>query len=571
MVSLNIDGKHIYMEEGTTILKAAMKAGIVIPTLCYCEKINEIGACRLCLVEIAGRDRLAAACNTVCEEGMYIRTNTPRVNAARRVNLQLILSQHNTECTSCPRNGNCRLKELCEEYAISENGYPTEFRVNRWNSDFPLIRDNSKCIKCMRCIQVCDNMQSLHVWDLIGAGSRSEVNVKPGKLPEKLDCSLCGQCITHCPVGALTERDDIGKVRRAIANPNRVTVAQIAPAVRAGWGDALGLTEKQASVKKIAAALRYMGFDYVFDTSFSADLTIMEEGSELIERLKAKGDGKTKLPMFTSCCPGWVRFVRSQYPDMVQNLSSAKSPQQMFGAVIKQYWARKMGIEPSEVFSVSVMPCTAKKAEQEIPGINAYELGRDVDAVLTTRELVRMIRSDKIDVKKLKETELDSPMGTETGSGVIFGATGGVMESALRSAYFLVTGKNPDPDAFREIRGVAEGWKEAKFMLGDVELHIAVASGLGNARKLIEAIRAGQVEYDFVEIMACPGGCSGGGGQPIFDGYEAAADRGAKLYGLDKNACVRFSHENPEIKAVYGEYYGAPLSETAHRELHHTY
>jgi len=573
MVNLTIDGKAVSVKENTTILKAAMQAGVVIPTLCYFENLNEIGACRMCVVEVEGRDRLAAACNTPVEEGMVISTNTPRVRAARRTNLQLILSQHNTECTVCVRNGNCKLQDLSKEYGLTENVYPAEFRFGKWNSEFPLIRDNSKCIKCMRCIQVCDNVQSLHVWDLVGAGSRTEVGVAPGKLPEKLDCALCGQCITHCPVGALTERDDIGKVLRAIADPEITVVAQIAPAVRTGWGDELGLSKEQATVGRIAAALKKIGFNYVFDTSFSADLTIMEEGSELIERLKNAGteEGKKKLPMFTSCCPGWVRFLRGRYPDMVHQLSSAKSPQQMFGAVIKNYWAPKTGVDPAKVFSVSIMPCTAKKSEQELEGINAYEGGRDIDAVLTVRELVKLIRSEMIYMPSLPEEKPDSPLGRETGSGVIFGATGGVMEAALRSAYYLVTGKNPDADAFKEIRGISDGWKEAKFDLGGTVLSVAVASGLGNAGKLIEAVRSGKVHYDFIEIMACPGGCAGGGGQPILDGIEQAADRGQVLYGLDGNCDIRFSHENPEVAALYDEYYGVPLSEKAHHDLHHEY
>jgi len=573
MVNLTIDGKEISVKENTTILKAAMQAGVVIPTLCYYEKLNEIGACRMCVVEMEGRDRLPAACNTPVEEGMVIHTNTPRVRAARRTNLQLILSQHRTECTTCFKNGNCKLQDLSKEYCLTENEYPTEYKFNKWNREFPLIRDNTKCIKCMRCIQVCEKMQSLNVWDLISTGSRTEVGVTQGKLPEKLDCSLCGQCITHCPVGALTERDDIGKVLRALADPEVTVVAQIAPAVRTGWGDELGLSREEATVGRIAAALKKIGFNYVFDTSFSADLTIMEEGSELIERLKKAGteEGKKKLPMFTSCCPGWVRFIRSQYPDMVGQLSSAKSPQQMFGAVIKNYWAPRAGVDPAKVFSVSVMPCTAKKAEQDIEGMNAYEGGRDIDAVLTVRELVKLLRSEMIYAPGLPEEKPDSPLGEETGSGVIFGATGGVMEAALRSAYCLVTGKNPDADAFKEIRGIADGWKEAQFDLGGTKLRIAVASGLGNARNLIEAVRAGKVSYDFIEIMACPGGCAGGGGQPILDGFEQAAERGQVLYGLDKLANIRFSHENPEVQALYKEYYGAPLSEKAHHELHHEY
>jgi len=589
MVTLTIDGKKVTVEENTTILKAALSVGIRIPTLCYFEKLNEIAACRICVVEIEGRDRLAASCNTLAEEGMVVFTCSPKVQSARRVNLQLILSQHKTECTTCSKNGHCSLQSLSEEFGLIENAYKTAARSNAWDKDFPLIRDNTKCIGCMRCIQVCDKIQGIHVWDLIGSGVRTEVNAKNRKLAETLDCSLCGQCITHCPVGALSERDDVEKVLSAIADPEKIVVAQIAPAVRSAWGDELGLSKSDATIERMSTALRKAGFNYVFDTSFAADLTIMEEGSELLERLKNAGSNKrsactadnagqtehisaqTKLPMFTSCCPGWVRFVRNRYPELVPQLSSAKSPQQMFGAVIKNYWAEKSNIDPSKIFSVSIMPCTAKKAEQDIAGINAYRNGKDVDAVLTTRELVKLIRSSMISVDGLQEEELDSPLGQETGSGVIFGTTGGVMEAALRSAYYLVNGKNPEADAFKNVRSITDGWKEEEFELAGRTLKVAVTSGLGNAGKLIEALKKGTVSYDFVEIMACPGGCSGGGGQPVIDGIEQAHDRGKLLYEIDQNAAVRFSHENPEVQTIYNEYYGTPLSEKAHEQLHYVY
>ena len=431
--------------------------------------------------------------------------------------------------------------------------------------DFPLIRDSGKCIKCMRCVQVCDKIQGLNIWDVAGTGSRTTVDVSKNRKINESDCALCGQCITHCPVGALRERDDRRRVLDALADPEKITVVQLAPAVRTSWGESFGLSREFATVKRLVAALRQIGFDYIFDTNFSADLTIMEEGSEFLERLK-KGDLE-KYPMFTSCCPGWVRFMKSQYPDMVDQLSTAKSPQQMFGAIAKSYYAQLLNVDPSRIFSLSIMPCIAKKHECDIPVINDAGAGQDVDAVLTTREVVRLIRSEHIVPAKLEEEEFDSPLGTGTGAGVIFGATGGVMEAALRSAYYLMTGRNPDPDSFKKVRGM-EGWKEAEFNLAGQTIKVAVASGLGNTRRLMKAIRKGKVKYDFVEIMACPGGCTGGGGQPIKDGEELSAVRNQVLYGLDKVNNLRFSHDNPSVIKCYQDYLGAPLSEKAHHLLH---
>ncbi len=563
MVSIVIDNKRIIVPREITILEAASMAGIEIPTLCYLKDLNEIGACRVCLVEIEGVNKLAAACNTPISEGMVIRTNSPRVRKARRMNVELILSQHNFRCATCSRNGNCRLQSISRDLGINYLPYKEEIKYKPWRRDFPLIRDNEKCIKCMRCVQVCNKVQSLGIWDTTGSGSRTNIGVVNNKRIEDTDCSLCGQCITHCPVGALVERDDTEKVFEALANPDIITVVQIAPAVRTAWGEELGLSREEATVGKIVDALRKIGFDYVFDTTFAADLTIMEEGSELIEKIRNGEEG----PMFTSCCPGWVRFIKSQYPDMVSKLSTAKSPQQMFGAITKTYFAEKMKIDPRKIYCISIMPCTAKKYEKDIPGINGADEGIDVDAVLTTRELVKMIRAEHINPRALKDENMDEMLGDGTGAGVIFGATGGVMEAALRSAYYLLTGENPKADSFKKVRGM-DGWKEAEFDIGSTTLKVAVASGLGNARKLMDAIEKNEVQYDFVEVMACPGGCSGGGGQPIFYNKEFTKDRAQVLYGLDQSSERRFSHENPMIIKCYKEYLGEPLSRTAHEILH---
>lgn len=417
----------------------------------------------------------------------------------------------------------------------------------------------------MRCIQVCDKVQDLGIWDITSTGSRTHVDVSQNLRIEQSDCAICGQCIAHCPTGALRERDDTDNVFAALADPEMITVVQIAPAIRTSWGEQLQIPREFATVKRLASALRRIGFNYVFDTNFTADLTIMEEGSEFIQRLNNK-ETET-FPMFTSCCPAWIRFAKSQYPELLPQISTAKSPQQMFGAVTKSYYAQLLNVDPSKIFSVSIMPCIAKKYEAGVPVMNSAGAGQDVDVVLTTREVVRLIRAERIDVAHLPEEELDMPLGVGTGAAVIFGATGGVMEAALRSAYFLVTGENPDPDAFQDVRG-REGWKESTFNLAGTKLKVAIASGLGNTRKLIEAIKSGRAKYDFVEIMACPGGCAGGGGQPIFEGEERAEERAQVLYGLDKINELRFSHENPSVQKCYQDYFGSPLPHNSHQLLH---
>lgn len=565
MVKLKIDNIEIQAKEGMTILEAARQAGVHIPTLCYLKDLNEIGACRVCMVELVGNEKLITACNNNVVEGMEIYTNSPKVRTTRKTNVSLLLSQHDCHCPTCARSGNCSLQTLSNDLGILSMPFGKTLPKNKWPKDFPLVKDANKCIKCMRCVQVCDKVQGLNVWDISGTGSRTTVDVSGNMDITQSDCSLCGQCITHCPVGALRERDDTDKFFDALGDPDKITVVQIAPAIRAAWGEGLGLTKKFATVKRLVGALKKLGANYVFDTDFAADMTIMEEGSEFLKIYTDKQ--KQKYPLFTSCCPGWVRFMKAQYPQMAQYLSTAKSPQQMFGAITKSYYAELLNVDPQKIFSVSIMPCLAKKAEAALGCIDSAGAGRDVDVVLTTREIARMIKADHIKAEELKEVEFDSPLGIGTGAGVIFGVTGGVMEAALRSAYYLATGSNPDADAFKNVRGM-NGWKEADFMINDNKVKVAVVSGLGNARKLMDAIVNGEVSYDFVEVMACPGGCVGGGGQPIHDGKECADERGEILYGLDKVNNLRFSHENPSVVKCYETYLQKPLSHRAHELLH---
>lgn len=568
MVSLTINGRRVQAPEGTTIMEAARLADIHIPHLCFLKGINEIAACRVCCVEVEGERAMVTACNTPVMEGMVVHTNSPRARQTRRVNVELILSQHDCRCATCVRSGNCQLQNIANDLGILQLPFETQLPKGlrgAWTTTFPLYRDYNKCIKCMRCIQICEKVQTLKVWDLAGTGGRTTIDVSGNMVIKDSDCSLCGQCVTHCPVGGLRERDDTAEVYRALADPKLITVVQVAPAVRTAWGESLGIAPEKATMGLMTAALKALGFDYVFDTCFTADLTIMEEANELLQRLKA-GD-LADHPMFTSCCPGWVRFLKSQYPQLTRQLSTAKSPQQMFGSITKSWFAQKIGADAKNIRCISIMPCMAKKAECALPTMRT-EAGPDVDIALTTREFVRMIRADKIDVALLEESQPDAPLGIHTGAGEIFGASGGVMEAALRTAVFALTGHNPSADGFQDIRR-GQGLREVSYSIGGVPLRCAVVSGLGEARKLIEAILAGKAHYDFVEVMACPGGCAGGGGQPIScEDQELAGERGKRLYQLDQASLLRFSHENPEVQALYRDYLGEPLSEKSEQLLH---
>ena len=560
MVNIIIDGKNLQVRDDITILQAARENGFSIPTLCYLEGLNEIGACRLCLVEVKGQQRLVSSCNTKVREGMEISTRSAKVRMARRLNVELILSQHNCNCPSCPRNGNCQLQKAATQLGVNMESYPKKLRQEPWDNNFPLIRDETKCIKCMRCIQVCDQIQNMHVWDLVNTGKRTRVGMVHNT------CTLCGQCITHCPVNALSARDDTDKIWQALSDPEKIVIVQPAPAVRTAWAEEANVPREMATPEKLAAALRHLGFDYVFDTNFSADLTILEESAELIEHMTHAG--KYPVPMFTSCCPGWIRFLKLEYPEMVNNMSTSKSPMSMFSAIAKSYYAQLLKVEPERIVCVAVMPCVAKKYEADVPEVNSTPGGKDTDFVITTRELVRMLKVANVDISKLKPEPFDKPLGEGTGGAVIFGTTGGVMEAAVRNAYYMLTGQNPpDPDNFIKWKWL-DRWREADITVAGVTVRIAVTSGLGCARDLVEAIKSGTVHYDFVEVMACPGGCSGGGGQPIHEGEELAWERGNYLRDLDKRSKLRVSYENPYIKELYKNFLDKPLSEKAEHYLH---
>ena len=569
-ITIKINGMEVSAPKGSTILEAARLAHIEIPTLCFLKEINEIGACRICVVEVKGARSLVVSCVYPINEGMEVWTNTPKVLESRRKTLQLLLSNHDRKCLSCVRSGNCELQQLCKELGVTDEGYYDGERTPSVIDDSAvhMIRDNSKCILCRRCSAVCEKVQGIGV---IGANMRGFATFIGSAFDMGLgetSCVSCGQCIAVCPTGALQEKSQVDEVLAAIADPKKHVIVQTAPAVRAVLGEEFGYPIGTNVQGKMAAALRRIGFDKVFDTNFSADLTIMEEAHEFLDRVQNGG----VLPLITSCSPGWIKYCEHYFPDMTENLSSCKSPQQMFGAVMKTYFAEKLGVSPDQIFTLSIMPCVAKKGEREMDLFYGEYAGHDVDAVLTTRELVKMIRSAHIRPNTLVEIPGDSPMHAGTGAGVIFGATGGVMEAALRTAYFTLKGENPPADAFRAVRseGFQEnaGVQEAEFAIGDIKLRTAAVSGLGNTRRLLQQIERGEVHYDFVEVMACPGGCVGGGGQPIHDGEELAFARGKKLYELDAESELRYSHENPDIKEIYSDFFGKPMSHKAHMLLH---
>ena len=572
MVNIKINGVDYAVPEGSTILEAARFAGIKIPTLCYLKEINAIGACRICVVEVKGARSLVAACVYPVNNGMEIFTNSPKVIESRKTTLELILSNHNKSCLSCTRGGNCELNELCVEYDVDINKYEGENPVPEIDySAAHMYRDNSKCILCRRCVAACGVTQGIGV---IGANERGFATQIASAFDMDLAdtaCVSCGQCIVACPTGALAEKDDTQKVMEAIADPTKMVVVQAAPAVRASLAEAFGNPIGTNAEGKMIAAMRRLGFDKVFDTNFSADLTIMEEAHEFLDRAQNGGT----LPMITSCSPGWVRYCENYFPEFIPNLSTCKSPQQMFGAVVKTYYAQKLGKNPEDIVSVSVMPCTAKKYEVARDGQAAAGVP-DVDITITTRELAHLIKKEGIMFNELPEEQCDSPLGGYTGAGVIFGATGGVMEAALRTAVWKLTGEDDNaPIDFKEVRGT-EGIKEATYNVAGKDVKIAVASGLANAKKLLKSVKSGKAKYDFIEIMACPGGCVNGGGQIIQPASvrnftDIRAKRAEVLYGIDANCAQRRSHENPDIQTLYKEFFGEPNSHKAHEVLHTNY
>ena len=571
MIKLTIDGKEVEVEKGKTILEAAKKVNINIPTLCFLKDINEMGECRMCLVEVEGRRGFATSCIQKAEEGMVIHTNTPQLIEARRLVLDLILSNHDRDCLTCTRNGNCELQKLAMDFNVTEIEYKGERTTHKIDDLSPsIVRDFNKCILCRRCIATCKKVQGVGAIDCAQRGFTSCVSTAENHSLNDVNCTFCGQCIESCPVGALKEKDSTKEVWKKLKDEESYVVVQTAPAVRVALGEEFGM-EIGTNVKgKMVSALKRLGFDKVFDTDTGADLTIMEEGTEFIQRMENKG----VLPMITSCSPGWVRYCELNYPDVIPHLSSCKSPHQMFGAMVKTYFAEKYGVDPSKIYMVSVMPCIAKK--YEITRDNMDGSGYpDVDAVLTTRELARMIKQAHIDFTKLEDEEFDDPMGEATGAAVIFGTTGGVMEAALRTVADKLSGEELKEIDYKETRG-ENGIKRATLNIAGKEVKIVVASGLGNAKKIMEEIQSGKADYQFVEIMACPGGCVMGGGQPIHTSKERAeidirSKRANALYTIDEKSTIRKSHENPVIKQIYKEFLKEPGSHKAHELLHTTY
>jgi NADH-quinone oxidoreductase subunit G/NADP-reducing hydrogenase subunit HndD len=562
-VNLTIDGIPVTVPEGTTILEAARKVGISIPVLCHHPDLQVRAVCRLCVVECNGGRKLKAACANDVEEGLKVVTNNERLRSIRRMILELILAEHPQDCLSCIRNQTCELQALAHDLGVTKPGFPMEPRkFPRLVDTNTLVRDMAKCVKCGRCVAVCQETQVVQAINTSHRSVHYEIDTPYEKPLIDTLCVYCGQCTAVCPVGALYENDQTDQVFEAISNPERHVVVQTAPAVRVALGDDFGLPKGAITTGKMVTALKRLGFDKVFDTDFTADLTILEEGNELLHRLKTGG----KLPMITSCSPGWINFVEVFYPDLVAHLSSCKSPQQMFGALAKTYYPTTAGVDPAKVTSVSIMPCTAKKFESERPEMNSSGF-RDVDVVLTTRELARMIKAAGINFENLPESEYDHMMGESTGAAVIFGTSGGVMEAALRTVYEVVTGESLVDVEF--VRG-HQGIKTAEVDLKGTKVKIAVANGLKNARQIMDSIREGKCDAHFIEVMCCPGGCVGGGGQP-YANAKIKLQRMDGLYTVDKNMPLRQSHKNPEVKALYEKFLGQPLGEKSHHLLHTHY
>ena len=567
MINLTIDGRNIEVPEGTTILQAAAKLNIDIPTLCYLKEINEIGDCRMCLVEVEGKRGFATSCIQKVEEGMVVHTKTSEVLEARKTMLDLILSNHHQDCDNCVRKENCELQDLIKQFDKEKTVYEGIKNTYEIDDKSPsIVRDPNKCILCRRCVSMCNKVQKIGAIGVTERGFNSCVSTAGHNSLNDVNCTFCGQCIEVCPTGALREKDSTQIVWDKINDKNTYVIVQTAPSVRVALGEEFGMPIGTNVEGKMINALKQMGFDKVFDTNTGADFTIVEEGTEFIKRLQ----NNDNLPMITSCCPGWVKYIEMNYPENIGHLSSCKSPHEMFGALLKTYYAKKEGIDPSKMFVVSVMPCIAKKYERQ-----REEMKQDVDAVITTRELTRMIKQAKIDFVNLEDAKFDDPMGEATGAAAIFGVTGGVMEAALRSVSEIVTGKPLDKISFEQVRGES-GIKRAEIEIGDKKVKVAVAHGLANAQTIMEEIKSGKADYQFVEIMACPGGCITGGGQPIKNAkiqedIDVHKKRAEAMYSIDEKSVIRKSHENPVLMQIYKEFLGEPNGELAHKLLHTHY
>ena len=566
MITIEVNGRKIPAEKGESLLCSLRRAAIKVPTLCHVDGLTATGACRMCVVEVEGQRGLVPSCAFPVSDGMKVRTHSPRAVQARKTIVELLLANHPDDCLYCSRNGNCQLQSLAEELGVRQRRFAGDRTRHFIDTSSPsIVRDPAKCILCGKCVRVCEEIQRVGAIDFIGRGSKAKIGTAFDEGLNVSSCINCGQCITICPTGALSEQSQIKEVLDALNDPDKVVVVQHAPAVSVTLGEEFGLAPGADVIGAMTAALRRLGFDRVFDTGFTADLTIMEEGSELVHRLTNGG----RLPMMTSCSPGWIKFVETQYPDFIENLSTCKSPQQMMGAVIKSYFAEREGLDPSRIYSVSIMPCTAKKFEAGRP-----EMGRDgladVDAVLTTRELAKVIRMAGLELAEMPSEAADTPFGERTTAGKLFGASGGVMEAAIRTAHFLVTGRELGDLDVKAVRGL-DGVKEARVKIDGLELGVAVVSGLGNASRLLDQIRAGRNDLHFIEVMTCPGGCIGGGGQPIGANTAAVRSRMQSLYTIDAQEPVRVSHHNEAVQRLYAEFLGKPLGEKSHHLLHTEY